>query len=491
MQLSLILAIFHIAAEREVKDLMENLLWVQCDRCEKWRVLPPGDNDKELPEKWYCEMLNSNIDNVNNKCSEPEKSQQWYEKKFFSGEVPQDVTDRISTPLKAIQDELTKQLSDNDDMLKHLLLLTGGKSTTIICKHYFHETLLEAKRSKDELEKARIEMEKAQQRSIFEEENSRPAATQESGKKEKTENVPKESTSKVDKKPSSPASSASNDTPKVKERKRCSLDEAGAMPATKKASALHIKEKSTDTKSIKSNASMSLCTHTPQDFAQSKEQKSSSPASSTPNRKRSTSHFSETPSDHVPRDKPCKDTRSRSSNIKVPNSSVCDSSDRRTKENGKMMSNPTNGDQASQPSLSCSSPKQERAFGAHKHSLSAGTLCKDPMQKFLKPEEKENSQELLFPGSEAQTSERSCRPSKNSSNASAKLVLDAKETKSLRSLEACGKPNSHSSVLAAAQLTVQDKSRVDEERSARTTRERIFRESTEEVVDLCDSSDEE
>jgi hypothetical protein len=113
------------------------------------------------------------------------------------------------------------------------------------------------------------------------------------------------------------------------------------------------------------------------------------------------------------------------------------------------------------------------------------------MQKILKPEEKENSQELLFPGSEAQTSERSCRPSKNSSNASAKLVLDAKETKSLRSLEACGKPNSHSSVLAAAQLTVQDKSRVDEERSARTTRERIFRESTEEVVDLCDSSDEE
>jgi hypothetical protein len=175
-----------ISAEREVKDLMENLFWVQCDRCEKWRVLPPGDNEQELPEKWFCEMLNPNIDNVNNKCSAPEKSQQWYEKKFSPGEVPEDVSDRISTPLKAIQDKLTRQLSDNDNMLKHLLHLTGGKSTKIISKHYFHETLLEAKRSKDELEKARIEVEKEEKRRSLGEENARHAATNESAKIEET-----------------------------------------------------------------------------------------------------------------------------------------------------------------------------------------------------------------------------------------------------------------------------------------------------------------
>ncbi|PWA91451.1 Zinc finger, CW-type [Artemisia annua] len=32
-------------------------LWVCCDRCEKWRLLPPGLNPGNLPEKWLCSML--------------------------------------------------------------------------------------------------------------------------------------------------------------------------------------------------------------------------------------------------------------------------------------------------------------------------------------------------------------------------------------------------------------------------------------------------
>ncbi|XP_054791536.1 cysteine-tryptophan domain-containing zinc finger protein 3-like isoform X2 [Prosopis cineraria] len=32
--------------------------WVQCDKCQKWRILPPGTNPKSLPEKWLCSMLN-------------------------------------------------------------------------------------------------------------------------------------------------------------------------------------------------------------------------------------------------------------------------------------------------------------------------------------------------------------------------------------------------------------------------------------------------
>nr|GEZ20869.1 zinc finger, CW-type [Tanacetum cinerariifolium] len=31
--------------------------WVCCDRCEKWRLLPPGLNPGNLPEKWFCSML--------------------------------------------------------------------------------------------------------------------------------------------------------------------------------------------------------------------------------------------------------------------------------------------------------------------------------------------------------------------------------------------------------------------------------------------------
>ncbi|KAL3647989.1 hypothetical protein CASFOL_008957 [Castilleja foliolosa] len=31
--------------------------WVSCDKCQKWRLLPPGTNLKSLPDKWLCRML--------------------------------------------------------------------------------------------------------------------------------------------------------------------------------------------------------------------------------------------------------------------------------------------------------------------------------------------------------------------------------------------------------------------------------------------------
>ncbi|XP_071738316.1 cysteine-tryptophan domain-containing zinc finger protein 7-like [Rutidosis leptorrhynchoides] len=31
--------------------------WVGCDKCEKWRLLPPGVTPSSLPEKWLCSML--------------------------------------------------------------------------------------------------------------------------------------------------------------------------------------------------------------------------------------------------------------------------------------------------------------------------------------------------------------------------------------------------------------------------------------------------
>ncbi|XP_031258978.1 uncharacterized protein LOC116117085 isoform X1 [Pistacia vera] len=32
--------------------------WVQCDKCQTWRLLPIGTNPDDLPEKWLCSMLN-------------------------------------------------------------------------------------------------------------------------------------------------------------------------------------------------------------------------------------------------------------------------------------------------------------------------------------------------------------------------------------------------------------------------------------------------
>ncbi|XP_054803974.1 cysteine-tryptophan domain-containing zinc finger protein 3-like isoform X3 [Prosopis cineraria] len=41
--------------------------WVQCDRCQKWRLLPAGTNPDHLPEKWLCSMLDWLPDK--NRCS--------------------------------------------------------------------------------------------------------------------------------------------------------------------------------------------------------------------------------------------------------------------------------------------------------------------------------------------------------------------------------------------------------------------------------------
>ena len=38
------------------KGKTESQEWVQCEKCEKWRKLPPRISAKDLPEKWFCHM---------------------------------------------------------------------------------------------------------------------------------------------------------------------------------------------------------------------------------------------------------------------------------------------------------------------------------------------------------------------------------------------------------------------------------------------------
>jgi hypothetical protein len=54
----------------EVEWTKEN--WACCDRCDKWRRLPPGVEycDDALPEQWYCEM---NPNSQRNSCEKPEE----------------------------------------------------------------------------------------------------------------------------------------------------------------------------------------------------------------------------------------------------------------------------------------------------------------------------------------------------------------------------------------------------------------------------------
>jgi hypothetical protein len=69
---------------KELQDMQELITWVQCERCEKWRVLIT-QTEEDLPDKWYCEM---NDDVENNSCEHAERCQKWYENR-----MPRDSSD--------------------------------------------------------------------------------------------------------------------------------------------------------------------------------------------------------------------------------------------------------------------------------------------------------------------------------------------------------------------------------------------------------------
>ncbi|KAL6581924.1 hypothetical protein OROMI_005938 [Orobanche minor] len=43
--------------QMEAPSILIEENWVACDRCEKWRLLPPGTKSEDLPDKWVCSML--------------------------------------------------------------------------------------------------------------------------------------------------------------------------------------------------------------------------------------------------------------------------------------------------------------------------------------------------------------------------------------------------------------------------------------------------
>ena len=51
-------------------DEADNLEWVQCEKCDKWRKLPPHISADELPDVWYCSMNTWNPGSAN--CTSPE-----------------------------------------------------------------------------------------------------------------------------------------------------------------------------------------------------------------------------------------------------------------------------------------------------------------------------------------------------------------------------------------------------------------------------------
>jgi hypothetical protein len=44
----------NVIEESDIEE--EPINWVQCEQCSKWRKLPPGFDEKSLPNEWYCDM---------------------------------------------------------------------------------------------------------------------------------------------------------------------------------------------------------------------------------------------------------------------------------------------------------------------------------------------------------------------------------------------------------------------------------------------------
>jgi len=155
-----------------------NDTWVQCERCEKWRMLLGSREEEDLPDKWYCEM--NTLDEKNNNCDASEKSNRWYHSVYHLKQInledsagagdqneetgpanrseSWDAEESEDDPKKIAAAAKKEAQTKTDPVLTKLL---GDDFTEkLVSKYYFHDTLLEA--ADEEAENDKVEaLEKA------------------------------------------------------------------------------------------------------------------------------------------------------------------------------------------------------------------------------------------------------------------------------------------------------------------------------------------
>lgn len=141
------------------KDELDSLAkvddWVECDRCKRWRMLPPdaGVDVLKLPDNWYCEMMQEHDQRVKWTCRVPEKDAVWYNTHFkkpniskaeLKGGLYMSPSLAVGAGAK-MNDDATQKLVERDLILKNILTISADGVKEVVSKYYFHDALLTEK----------------------------------------------------------------------------------------------------------------------------------------------------------------------------------------------------------------------------------------------------------------------------------------------------------------------------------------------------------
>jgi hypothetical protein len=153
-------------SSKQLEDVMKLDNWVECDRCYKWRMLPPWVDVEDLPDKWYCSM---NEDKKRSSCNAKERDAEYYHTLFQFSEnayIPssQDMSidesqpDESAVPVNRDDADDTEEKTKRDVILERLArtFMPSSSSATaiekteqnknnsnaVISKYYFHESLM-------------------------------------------------------------------------------------------------------------------------------------------------------------------------------------------------------------------------------------------------------------------------------------------------------------------------------------------------------------
>jgi len=129
---------------RELDDIAEMDLWVQCDSCDKWRLLPPGMQNEMIPDQWYCYM--NVLDPDRSTCDAKERDLRWYNNHFHSAEADvEELETEMQSEEKEAHTKRDKILSGIISSQRGELMRQRGPGQVVenwLSKYHFHDALL-------------------------------------------------------------------------------------------------------------------------------------------------------------------------------------------------------------------------------------------------------------------------------------------------------------------------------------------------------------